>query len=282
MPTSPMARRQVGQKLRSLRVAADVTVTEAAERLQCSEAKVSRIETGRTSVSHAELVLLLAFYQVPDDLTEEIVRFHRECNSRATWWASYRPLWPHLVELEQQAAGVRSYASGALPGLVQTRAYATGSIRAHAPDLSEGELARQVDLRLRRRDRLTDSPPLTAWWVIDEHLLYRPFCDAEAMADQMLTLIKTVEQHPNVTLQVLPTTAPCPPAARGAFSLFTMPDGSQVVCTEAGLTDVVCDDYRQIADGRLRFERLLADALSPAASIKVVEARVESWDRADG
>lgn len=281
MPTSPMARQQLGQKLRRLREDAGSTVADAAARLQCSEAKISRVETGRTSIRHAELAMLLDFYRVDPETADAVLDFHKSSSGRP-WWATYRPLWPHLIELEQRAVSVRSYCAGALPGLVQTRAYATGSIRAHTPDLTDDELARQVDLRLRRRDRLTDSPALTAWWVVDEHVLHRPFCSPGDMADQMRELLKINEQHPTVTLQVLPTDAPCPPCARGSFSLFTMADGCQVVCTEAGLTDVVSDDCRQIADGRLRLERLLADALSPAASIKVVEAMIEKWDKEDG
>lgn len=276
MPSSPMRRRLIGRKLRDLRTEAGVAVAQAATRLECSQSKISRIETGEVSVRAAELQALLALYGADFALGEEIMAWWREAQ-HATWWSAYKPFWPAYVDLESMATELRAYCAGTLPGMLQTRAYAYGAIKTHTPEIHEDELGQQIDLRLRRRDRLHGRDPrLSAWYIVEEHALRRPYCHPVEMADAVGELLKAVDQHPNLTLQVLPTGAYCPPTGRGSFSMISV-DGLSVACTEAGLSDMLCDDRRQIAEAELRWGRLVADALSPVESLKVVDSVREMW-----
>src|SRR6266536_3651656 len=65
--TSPvMRRRHLGSRLREVREEAQKSLEEVAQYLECSVAKVSRIETGRVGVRVPDVRSMLDLYKVPD------------------------------------------------------------------------------------------------------------------------------------------------------------------------------------------------------------------------
>jgi transcriptional regulator with XRE-family HTH domain len=60
-------RRRLAAELRRLREAAQLTCDQVASLLECSASKISRIETGRVSVSPRDVRDLLRAYGVADD-----------------------------------------------------------------------------------------------------------------------------------------------------------------------------------------------------------------------
>ena len=65
-----MPRRQLGRYLRELRNRERLTVKAAAEKLESSEAKRWRIETGQTSLRSLDIKAMCKIYAAPTDLTE--------------------------------------------------------------------------------------------------------------------------------------------------------------------------------------------------------------------
>jgi hypothetical protein len=59
--------RRLARELRLLREAAELHGKDVAERMGWSPSKVSRIETGRTGISSADLERLVELYQVPHE-----------------------------------------------------------------------------------------------------------------------------------------------------------------------------------------------------------------------
>ena len=70
---STVPRRQLGRHLRELRNQQRLTVRAAAERLEWSEAKMWRIETGQTSLRSLDVEAMCRIYGAPTDLTEALM-----------------------------------------------------------------------------------------------------------------------------------------------------------------------------------------------------------------
>ena len=71
-------RRRLGAELRRLREEAGLTIDQVAEVLECSQSKVSRIETGQVSATPRDVRDMLALYRVSDAQREAMVQIARE------------------------------------------------------------------------------------------------------------------------------------------------------------------------------------------------------------
>jgi transcriptional regulator with XRE-family HTH domain len=118
-------RRRVGALLRRSRENAGLTIEDVAAHLECSSAKVSRIENGQVGVRPLEIREILGLYGVPDARRSallDLVRSSRE--SKPKWWHEYAdvvgPDYEFFVELEDRATLICDYQAFLIPGLLPT------------------------------------------------------------------------------------------------------------------------------------------------------------------
>src|SRR4051794_19865525 len=78
-------RRRLASELRRLREAADLTIDEVGEKLECSASKVSRIETGHVGVTPRDARDMLELYGLTGDEREALVQLAREAR-KPGWW----------------------------------------------------------------------------------------------------------------------------------------------------------------------------------------------------
>ncbi|MFD3839776.1 Scr1 family TA system antitoxin-like transcriptional regulator [Streptomyces sp. NPDC058642] len=100
-----------------------------AERLMVSQAKISLVENGRRAISRRDVRDLCALYGVADQqVIDALMQMARESGQQG-WWHAYGglPRSAH-VALETDVASLWTYASLAVPGLLQTPAYAPAVI----------------------------------------------------------------------------------------------------------------------------------------------------------
>ena len=118
-------RRELGALLRKLRLENGLTVEQAAERLMFSMSKLSRMETGHGAATPRDIRDLCDLYGVTDAAEREhMMRLAAE-GKRQGWWQGYDlDYFATYVGLEAEAAGIRSYQSAIVPGLMQTPDYA--------------------------------------------------------------------------------------------------------------------------------------------------------------
>lgn len=145
------------------------------------------------------------------------------------------PEWlGHYASLEQGAAEIRTFEPIVVPGLLQTRSYATAVAEAsHIPD-SDDQVAQRVDVRMARQRVLERVPdPLQLLAVVDESVLRRVTGSTEVMVDQTDHLLD-VAQRPNVDIRLLTFDGRVHCAAWGAFHLLTAPRAPSpfMACTE--------------------------------------------------
>src|SRR5579864_8834192 len=118
---STVPRRQLGRYLRELRGRERLTVKAAAEKLEWSEAKIWRIETGQTSLRSLDVEAMCKIYAAPADLTEALMGLARETKARG-WWHAYGDVIPEgfdvYIGLEEAASQLAWYESELGPGQV--------------------------------------------------------------------------------------------------------------------------------------------------------------------
>lgn len=269
-------RRRLAGELRRLREAAELTIDEVGEKLECSASKISRIETGHVGVTPRDVRDMLELYGLMGDEREALVQLAREARKRG-WWHAYNEVFTGtFVGLEADASSLRAYQALLVPGLLQTERYARTVIRALRPDADETELKRRVAARMARQELLTDPAPPEYWAVIDEAVLRRRVGGCEVMAEQVSRLLE-VARLPHVTLQVVPFGAGAHPGMEGPFLILGFPEQADpdvvyVDSTSSGLYLEMPDDVRRYT---LMFDHLRATALKPDDSVELIAESAE-------
>jgi DNA-binding XRE family transcriptional regulator len=117
---------------------------------------------------------------------------------------SVSPWFSHYESLVHGAAKVYEVEVLAIPGLLQTRAYAEVIERAGEDLLCDEKIAERVDLRIRRQEILHRAEePLELVAIIPQRLLGDNVGGPAVMADQLAHLEK-MTRLPNIEIMVLP------------------------------------------------------------------------------
>jgi transcriptional regulator with XRE-family HTH domain len=260
-------RRRLGLELRRLREQAGKTIDDVAQALECSDSKVSRIETGQVSATTRDVRDMLDVYGVRGEQRDFLIQAARDAR-RKGWWQAYGDaLIAPLVGLETAADRVQAYEPMVVHGLLQTVDYTRAIIRAGRPDLPSTQVERWVELRMTRQSLLTRYNPPEFSVVLEEYALYRPVGGVSVLRGQLRRLVEAAKL-PSVTLQVLPLTVGEHAALSGAFNIyhFSGPDDPDVVYLEHGASDLYLESAELVQRYTAAFERLRMAALSPEDS----------------
>jgi transcriptional regulator with XRE-family HTH domain len=268
-------RRRLGAELRRLREEAGLTIDRVAEVLECSQSKVSRIETGQVSATPRDVRDMLALYRVSDAQREAMVQIAREARQPG-WWQKFVDVpdgVPAYVGLETAATSIDVYMSVIVPALLQTADYARAVIGTVRPDLPGPEIDRRVELRLRRQALLDQDRPPALRVLLDDTVLRRPVGGEEVMAAQRRRLLEDAAR-PAVTLRVLPTEAGAHAGMDGPFTIFGFPAPAErdVVALDSAADALYLEGPEDVARYRRVFELLLPAALTPQASAERIAA----------
>ena len=207
---STVPRRQLGRYLRELRGGQRLTVRAAAERLEWSEAKIWRIETGQVSLRSLDVEAMCKVYGADASLTEALMGLAKETKARG-WWHSYGDVIPEgfdlYIGLEEAASAVSWYEAELVPGLLQTESYAHTLIEADNPGVDAQEIDRRVHVRIARQaliTRVTAPPKLDV--VLNEAIIRRPVGGPGVMHAQLRRLTEASTLL-NVSLRIMPFSA---------------------------------------------------------------------------
>lgn len=274
-------RRRLGGELRRLRERSELTLEEAAAKLGWSPAKISRIETARVGITTSDLVHMLDVYELPEDKRANLIALARTARKRG-WWDAYADSLPSdfspYIELESDAASIRSYDGLIINGLLQTEEYARETMRAALMHLcSPAEIDRRVEVRMTRQELLLrGEEPLRLWAILDEAALTRQVGSAATMRKQYTKLLEFAERH-NITIQVLPFAKGAHPATTGSFALLEFRESyePEVVYLEEMSSSLYVENDHEIYLYSLAFGHLQAMALDPAESSLLIARLAE-------
>jgi transcriptional regulator with XRE-family HTH domain len=259
-------RRRLALELRRLREAAHLTCEEVAEHLECSASKISRVETGRVSVSPRDVRDMLKLYGVPEQQRDSLVQLSRDSRQKG-WWHAYsdtiNPQFATYVGLESAASEIRVYEVNLIPGLLQTEEYARTMIRSGAMNGSFEDVERKVALRMARQPALTRDDPPMLWTVVDEAALRRRVGGTELMRAQLEHVLE-LSALKNVAMQVIPFGAGAHPAMGRPFVILVFPEriDPDVVYLEDLTSAFYLEDVDEVDRYNVFFNHLRATALS--------------------
>jgi transcriptional regulator with XRE-family HTH domain len=266
-------KRQLGDALRNLRVAADVTVAEVAGELGSSEAKVRHLENGRNVPSKPDLTVMIGLYRASAARHEELEDLRQAASSRG-WWSSYRlPTWfQTYVGLEADAASIREFELEMLPGLLQTEAYARVIHTIGPREFSTAEIDRLIEVRLRRQELITGVAAVTFHAVVSEAAFHRLRGTGSDITVEQCRHLITMAERPNVTIQVLPFSAGLHTSMAGDFLLLTFPRNASkpIAYFEYAFGGQLQNDRRVVDQMSGVHEKLAAISLDAADSIDFI------------
>jgi transcriptional regulator with XRE-family HTH domain len=268
-------RRRLGAELRNRRERAGYSLENVAERLECSQSKISRIETSHTSVSVRDVRDLLAIYDATDAEIEELTQLAREARQKAWWHPFTQVLSSAYVGLEAEAARVRTYEQQLVPGLLQTEAYAQATMRT-LPGRSEEEISSRVRVRMQRQSLLDQEDTFHLWVVLDEAAVSRPVGGDEVMCEQLKRLVSAAKR-PNVTLQLLPFEIGSHAGMDGTFAIidFREQGDPSVVFAENATGGLFIDKPDELEKYKNLFEHIHTTALGPEQSVARIQELIE-------
>lgn len=276
---STVVRRRLGRALRQLREGANIRIERAAQELECSVAKVSRLENGLGPAKGVEVRALLDLYGVDDPA--ERMKFEKWAagTKSAGWWEADADLTSddvdRLLSIETESVELRAYCTPVLPAILQTPAYAFAHVRARRTDLSPDDAERFARMRLARQAALLDGgTELRLDAVIDEGAIRRQVGSPAILAEQLTWLADLLDRfvadgRNDVSVRVLPFAAGVPGRAMGPFMLFTPRDvdfDPVVALVEGTRRDTWYEAPEDVAPLEVLFDQLKALALTPRAS----------------
>lgn len=297
-----LRRRELGARLRSMRLEHGLTVEQVAEQLLCSPSKVSRMETGQRAATLRDVRDLCGIYGVTDQA--EITRLMdlaREGKQQA-WWQPYDlDYFATYVDLEQAATGLSYYHTTVVPGLLQTVDYAramfawslpTGQLGAHLAEHPQDRRDNLIEYTPERRDQLIDvrvrrqrqlltrdpAPDLVA--VLDEAVLHRVVGGPAIMGAQLRHLVEASARS-NLALQVIPFGLGAHPAMDNIFTILEFEGAAPSIVYVEGLMGwLYLEREQEVARYGQVLEHLRSVALSPQETTELIKEISVRYDGA--
>ncbi|MFI9331650.1 helix-turn-helix domain-containing protein [Kitasatospora sp. NPDC052868] len=273
--------KRFGAELRRLREVAGLAVKDAGATIGMGGPQLSHIEAARTGLDPARLATLLSTYGCTDETYVAILQELGASDGKG-WWTEFKGKVPSLAldlaEVEDRVAALASYDTLYIPGLLQLPAY-TEAIYEHSYRDREWDVATAVRFRMERQRILSDDRQRQFRFVIHEAALRMRFAGDTAMRAQLLHLLDMAEL-PNVTIQVLPFTAPKHGPLSASF-LFCDPgcaDLSTIVLAGPKRAEHL-GDPADLADYRQTFQQLsdlALPAIAEGRSLRELPSR-DSW-----
>jgi transcriptional regulator with XRE-family HTH domain len=282
VPGPTVHRRQLGAELRRLRKSAGLGIEQVARELDCSQTRVSRIETakGRTKPQPDEIRKLCQLYDVTDERKVQMLLDMLTNSQQEGWWESYEDVLPSGLEvyvgLESDARAELAWEPLLVHGLLQTEDYAR-AILSVGPGNRPQDIDALVALRMDRQKLLNPeqhATPLELWAVLDEAVIRRPVSGATVMKAQLDRLVESAEL-PNVTIQVVPGHKGAHPGLGGAFSLLEFEEDDSVVYVDSPAGNLYLEKKQVVRRFQKRFDTLRALALDPEESAALLRQAAE-------
>ncbi|MFE9442654.1 helix-turn-helix domain-containing protein [Streptomyces sp. NPDC006602] len=189
----------------------------------------------------------------------------------------YADYFAKAAELEALATKICEFAPALVPGLLQTAEYARAITLAMNPFAPDEYIEEKVSGRMERSRILKDATRPVYWMILHENVLRIPVGGAAVMAEQ-LEYVAVLARKRAVLVQVLPYAAGAY-AVSGMITLMDFEDAPPTAYTEAVYSGNLLDDPAVVMRAQSAYDQLRAAALSPEASLALVESAAEDHRR---
>lgn len=273
-------RRELGNKLRATRTAKHLTIKQVVEKLAkadvvISETTITQWEGGNRAPKPQDLKPVLDVLEVDDEERAAFNTLAMQARER-TWYsasaATHRASFGRRVGLEGEAVRMHEYSATVLPGLLQTRDYASAIMDAAVPRLSDATIASRVDLRMQRQKLVLEgdgSKLERLHAVLDEGCVRRQVGGETVWREQIEHLMQLSARR-DIIVQILPSVVGAHAGMMGGFTLLDFANQRPVVHVELAITDVYEEgEAEQVY--RDRFIELREQALPQPLSLRFLQ-----------
>lgn len=266
-------------RIRKRRDELGISAEDVRKHLNVSRVYYSSIENGRAILSDAKLDPLLSILEL-EDQTEELGTLLSESRIRG-WWQDYAGvLSPTMIDflgLEHGAARARITENRVVTGLMQTREYAEALMRASS-DISLLELNDFLEVRMRRKQRLSPPDPLEVDLVVSETVLMQQYGDVGVLCRQLRSLLDVIE-HEDLLIKFQIQPFDLTPIGGGGTSTSVLLDFESEHIPTVSLTETSGPSELRFAEEEVKIEAinfgLLRDStLSMAESLDMLRRRI--------
>lgn len=259
----------LGAELRHQREKANLSQEELGTRLFVSGSFIGQLEAGTRR-------MLPEYAQKIDEILKTDGYFARNCEAAAK--SRYPDHFAEAAEAEAQATSIKEYEPQLIPGLLQTEAYARCVFRAYEPTTTERVIDELVAARLERARILDDPTNPLLWVVLDEAVLRRVTGGPQVMAEA-LRHIASLARRRRIIMQVLPLDVGAHSSMEGSLKLLAFPDAPTLAYIQGLGTGQLLDDPATVNRHLLTYDLIRASALSPEASLALIESVAEDYTR---
>lgn len=271
---SPTLRqRELGLRLRQLRLARRLTVEDVATQLECSATKISRLETASRRAIPRDVRDLCQIYGMTDQAeVTELINLARQGTQRG-WWTQYSDLQlSPLIGLEQEAVAIASFSMYYVPALLQIPEYAHAIIKGIAQRMDPRIVDERVEARIRRQQLLERENRPRYRALLDEAVLHRLVGGSAVMKAQLDRLLKHQEDG-TATIQVIPFSIGAHAGADSNFDFLEFEESSlqgPVVYVEGLFSNHYQERPAEIRRYRESIDLLREAALSTRDSMNLI------------
>ncbi|NKI40533.1 helix-turn-helix domain-containing protein [Streptomyces physcomitrii] len=205
------------------------------------------------------------------------------CGAQGKLIAAYEYLKPEpyparsqeFMALEKEATVLNVYEFGLIPGLLQTRPYATALIGESCPPLDDDTIEERVRGRLERSEALERRPKTSFVFVIHEAALRTRIGGPEVMKEQLHNLLKAGELR-NVMIQVLPFGRGNGQELNGPFVLLETSEHEHFAYVEGPETSALHADANRVSALTQAYGMIRMQALGVEESAAFIREVAES------
>ncbi|GAB3465263.1 helix-turn-helix transcriptional regulator [Actinophytocola sediminis] len=269
-------KKRLGAFLRDVRKGAGKTMDEAADLLKAKRPTVSRYETGEVLPIWSTVHMLLTFYNAPDGDVIEAARLFDDAKDepRSVRLPAGAPkAYRKLVNAEREAVRERELAPYVVPGLLQTKRYASALEQAahlfYEPNMRSDSV---VAARMNRQKPLDGPNPMQLHALIDEAVLHRQIGGPDVLREQVEHLLFLAERD-NIALQVLPYTTGGYSTMNGSFIIVDYPEPDTIpgVYLEYPAGGAWVDNEKDVQRFTTTFDQATDLALSPTKTTHLLQ-----------
>ncbi|MDF2269029.1 helix-turn-helix transcriptional regulator [Streptomyces coacervatus] len=197
--------------------------------------------------------------------------FERRCEDVAKARQVGHPLYfADVPDLEKQAVTLEEWGPNVIPGLLQTTAYMRGLIRYGSPWTPPKTVEERVHARMARAELWKREDRPAYWGILRESVIRNTPLPLGAMAEQLEHICEVIRSTQSI-LQIVPETTPWHALGHGMAKIMTFADAPPLVWTEGNFDGQIVDYPAQVKEYRRRYDLLRAVALSPEASLALLE-----------
>lgn len=276
-------RHRLAAELRALREASGLTTRALAERLDVSQGKVSKIETGRTAPSATDVEAWASATGAPEDLAARLAERAERARTEALNWRSVlrRASLPRIQQevgmIEQLAGVLRAYCPIVPHGLLQTAGYARVIYEVGWPD-RRPDIGLAVAARMERQSLLYEPGHRFEFVLAETALRWRIGSVSVQLAQ--LDRLRTAATLENVFLGVLPLHAQAPAFHDHGFTLFDerADEGEALVHVELLTAGVNVAAPADVEEYRRAFAGLRESSLNGGAAIELISSVMQELE----